>query len=396
VVRLLPLDRAMNVRLLTIFAASALFAADVERLAVVQKGHQDFERVFSTSTPSLADAQACVRSAAAVIPIATPEEAPRAHFELGWCALAAGTPQQAAAEFDAGIAAWPLQFTKKRPPEPMPSVFPVMAGVARLNGGATEAKALAPGHVCPPALMPANRCEDILNIGREWQGYLDLRRDDIDAAAKDFPRSAWTDYAAGKQLFRDRKFTDAVAAYKRAIDAWKPNPIAPKLDLSAANADLGGAQLLAGDVPGALASLNQALKIDPANAHALFLRGRTHDAAGQTDAAVADYNLASRSALAKGGDASFGESDFYRAISYYRRKQFSQAEDEFDNALNADIAESLRADAVAWRRLSAVASGSCEVARKDLEAALAPVSPFFPKEEARAAITRCTETALRR
>jgi tetratricopeptide (TPR) repeat protein len=396
VVRLLPRYRVMNVRLLTIFAASALFAADVERLAVVQKGQQDFERVFSGATPSLGDAQACVRSAASVIPIATPEEAPRAHFELGWCALAAGTPAQAVAEFDAAIAAWPLQFNKKRPPEPMPSVFPVMAAVARLNGGATEAKDLAPGHICPPSLMPTNRCEEILNIGREWQGYLDLKRNDVDAAARDFPRSAWTDYVAAKQLFRERKYLEAVAAYKRAVDNWKPNPIAPKLDLSAANAELGGAQLLAGDIPGALASLNQALKIDPANARALFLRGRVHDAAAQTDAAIADYNLASRSALAKEGDEAFGESHLYRGISYYRRKEFTQAEDEFDNALNADISETLRADAVAWRRLSAVASGSCEVARKDLEAALAPTSPFFPKEEARAAIARCTDTALRR
>src|SRR4051812_10737490 len=130
VVRLLPRYRVMNVRLLTIFAASALFAADVERLAVVQKGQQDFDRVFSAAAPSLGDAQACVRSVASVIPIATPEEAPRFHFELGWCALAAGTPQQAVAEFDAAVAAWPLQFNKKHPPEPMPSVFPVMAAVA--------------------------------------------------------------------------------------------------------------------------------------------------------------------------------------------------------------------------------------------------------------------------
>jgi tetratricopeptide (TPR) repeat protein len=396
VVWLLPRFRVMNVRLLTIFAATALFAADVERLAVVQKGQQDFERVFSTPAPALGHAQACVRSVASVIPIATPEEAPRFHFELGWCALAAGVPQQAVAEFDAAIAAWPLQFDKKRPPEPMPSVFPVMAAIARLNGGATEVKGLASGHVCPASLMPANRCEDILNRGREWQGFLDLRRNDIDAASRDFPPSAWTDYVAAKQLFRDRKYAESAAAYKRAIDAWKPNPIAPKLDLSAANAELGGAQLLAGDTAGALASLNQAVKIDPANARAYFLRARVHDTAGQTDAAIADYNLAARSALAKGGDESFGESNLYRGISLYRRKDYAQAEDEFANALNGDISAALRPDAVGWRRLAAVAAGSCEVARKDLEASLPAASPFFPREEARAAIARCADTAARR
>lgn len=396
----------MNVRVLTFLTATALFAADEQRLALTLTAQHDYERVFLSAAPQLGEVQGCIRSVAALIPIATPEEAPLFHFEKGWCTLAEASIthdsnlyQQAASEFDAAAAAWPLQFNKKHPPQPMPSVFPVMSAVARLNGGATETKDLAAAvatHSCPVSVVPAARCDAILNLGREWLGFLDLRRNDIDAAARDFPKSPWTDFVAAKQLFRDRKYPGAAAAYRQAIDAWKAAQFAPRMDLSAANAELGGAQLLAGDTAGAVASLNQALRIDPANAPALFLRGRARDAAGQAVAAIADYNLAARSALARGGDESFGESHLYRGISLFRRKDYQQAENEFENALNSGISESLRADAVAWRRLAAVASGSCEVARRDLDAAIPAASPFFPREEARAAEVRCADTALRR
>jgi hypothetical protein len=65
--------------------------------------------------------------------------------------------------------------------------------------------------------------------------------------------------------------------------------------------------------------------------------------------------------------------------------------------LNFEISPAMRADAVAWRRLSAVAGGSCEVGRRYLEEAMPAVSPFFPREEARATINSCgvTNTAQR-
>lgn len=415
----MPYLSVMDVRVLTFLTASALFAADDQRAALALKAQMAYERVFLNPAPSLNDANACEQSVAAMTPVATPEEAPVFHFQKGWCALAgaattheAAAFQQAAAEFDQAAAAWPARnasLVKKHvAAEPAPSVFPALAAIARLNAGAAEAKdlpAAVAAHSCPASVVPAARCEDILTTARDWLGWLELRRDAVYEAAHDFPPSAtaWTNWVAGKQAFTDRKYTDAVADFRRAVDAWdaasrnNPRPLldrlGPQMDLSVANAELGGAQFLAGDAQGAIATLNQALRIDPANARALYYRARAHDAAGQKDAAIADYNLAARSALAKKGDESFGESHLYRGISLFRRKEYQQAEDEFTNALNFNIPEALRADAIAWRRLSAVAGGSCEVGPRYLEDAMPAASPFFPREEARATIWACTNTA---
>jgi tetratricopeptide (TPR) repeat protein len=408
----------MDVRVLTFLTASALFAADEQRAALALRAQTDYERVFLTGAPQLRDTNACVQSVAAMLPVATPEELPLYQFQKGWCTLAGATItheaasfQQAAADFDQAAASWPARNTfaaKKRPPEPQPSAFPVLAAIARLNAGAAEAKDLAAAvatHACPISVMPAERCEAVLQTGRQWLGALALRRNDIYAAAREFPpnATAWTAWVAGKRAVEDRKYADAVASYRVAVSAWDAQShnsalpllerVAPPMDLSAANAELGSTQLLAGDTKGAIATLNQALHLDPANAKALYYRALAHDAAGEKDAAIADYNLAARSALAKGGDESFGESHLYRGISLYRRKDYQQAEDEFTNALNFNIPESLRADAVAWRRLSAVASGSCEAARRDLEAAMPAASRFFPREEARSTISTCANTA---
>jgi tetratricopeptide (TPR) repeat protein len=417
VVRLLPHFMAMRVGLLTFFAASALFAADEQQLALALKAQTDFDRVFLSAAPQLRDTNLCVQTQASMLPVAPAEELPLVHFRKGWCTLAgasitreAGAFQQAASEFDQAAAAWGgrnMALAKKRPAEPLPSMFPVLAAVARLNAGAAEVKDLAPAvtaHACPVSAVPVERCEAVLQLGKEWLGWLDLKRDDLDAAAREFPQAAtaWTNWVAGKQAFRDRKYTEAATAYRRAVEAWDAqshttNPpllerLAPRIDLSSANAELGGAQLLAGDAAGAIVTLNQAIRQDTANARALFLRARAKDVAGQTEAAIADYNLAARNALAKAGDQGSGDAHVYRGISLYRRKEYEKAEDEFTNALNFEIEPAVRADAVAWRRLAAVASGSCESGRKYLEEALPKASPFFPRDEARTLIAACTAT----
>ena len=128
---------------------------------------------------------------------------------------------------------------------------------------------------------------------------------------------------------------------------------------------------------------------------ALFLRGRAKELGGQGDAALADYNLASRTALATAKDLASGEAHLYRGIALYRSKDFPHAEDEFSSALNFEIAPPLRADATAWRRLAAVAGGSCASASAFLDGSLAKVSPFFPKNEARALAAGCGGTAQR-
>lgn len=411
----------MNVGILTLLTATVIFAADEQYLALVQRAQTDFDRVALAPSPQLHDTNVCIQSQAAMIPVATPEEAPIFHFRKGYCTLAASTITketngylQAAWAFDQAVAAWTgrnAMLTKKRPPEPLPSVLPVLASIARLKAGKGDAKAIESAvnsPVCNEAITTQQTCESVLLAGREWIGWSSLLRDDIFTAARQFPSTStgWTNWVAAKRAFEDRKFADAAAAYRRAIDAWEARAkssstpfrerLGPPLDLSVAYSELGGAQLLAGDAPGALASLNLAVKHDSTNARALYLRGRSRDAAGQGEAAIGDYSLAARNALAKAGEGTSGEAHVYRGISFYRRKDFARAEEEFNNALNFEITPSMRADAVAWRRLSAVASGSCEVGRKYLEEAMPAASPFFPRDEARATISSCTATAAQR
>jgi tetratricopeptide (TPR) repeat protein len=406
----------MNVALLTLLSATALFAADEARLALLLRAQTDFGRVISAPAPTLHDTNICIQTQAALIPVATAEEAPIFQFRKGYCTLAASAitkePNgflQAAFAFEQAIAAWPARsvfLIKKTPAEPLPSVLPVLASIARLSAGRGDAKPIADAmrtRVCNDALTTPQMCESILQAGREWLGWTALQRDDVDTAAREFPATstAWTSWVAAKRSFRYNLYAEAVTDYRRAVDAWEAQfrasrplreRLGPPVDLSGAYAELGGAQLLARDASGALTSLNQAVRHNSANARALFLRARARDAAGQPDAAIADYSLAARNALAKANDGAPGEAHIYRGISFYRRKDFARAEDEFINALNFEIAPAMRADAVAWRRLAAVASGSCEVGRKYLEEAMPTASPFFPRDEARATMAACSSS----
>jgi Tfp pilus assembly protein PilF len=165
--------------------------------------------------------------------------------------------------------------------------------------------------------------------------------------------------------------------------------LAPQPDLGRALTELGGAQLLAGDSAGAILTLDAAIKADPSRARAFFLRARAREVSGQTEASVQDYSLASRTAFAAAKDLSSGEAHLYRGISLYRHKDYDRAEDEFSSALNFSIPADLRPDAVAWRHLAAVASGACAASRAKLAEALTAVSPYFPKNEAAAALSAC-------
>jgi hypothetical protein len=107
------------------------------------------------------------------------------------------------------------------------------------------------------------------------------------------------------------------------------------------------------------------------------------------DEALADYNLASRTAFAAARDLASGEAHLYRGIVLYRRQDFAGAEEEFSSALNFEMTGALRPDARAWRHLAAMAAGSCGLARQSLNLALAAVSPFFPQAEARALASAC-------
>jgi hypothetical protein len=80
---------------------------------------------------------------------------------------------------------------------------------------------------------------------------------------------------------------------------------------------------------------------------------------------------------------------------FYRRQDFAHAEEEFSSALNFEMTAALRPDARAWRHLAGVAGGSCGAARDSLSHALAAVSPFFPRDEARSRASACDAAAIR-
>jgi hypothetical protein len=58
--------------------------------------------------------------------------------------------------------------------------------------------------------------------------------------------------------------------------------------------------------------------------------------------------------------------------------------------LNAGIPADMRADAVAWRHMAAVAGGACSESLRLLGESLAAVSPYFPKTDARSAMASCS------
>ncbi|HEY2016431.1 MAG TPA: tetratricopeptide repeat protein [Bryobacteraceae bacterium] len=421
----------MRICVIAVFASSFLLAADDPQLALILKAQSEFERVELAPVPELRDTISCTQTQAAVLPLAPPEEQSMVRYRKGFCTLAgavithnASEFTQAAAEFDKAIEAWPARSQgrgKKLPPEPVPPVLRTLGAVGRLQA-ASSSMAAGPApegldavleqsgkdllssteQPCAANVMQAARCTAFQETGRQWLGWLALRRNDLTEAARDFTGSAgsgWSEWVAGRRAFQDGNYKEAASQYRQAVNLARRGPaeslvgrLAPTPNVPAELIELGGAQLLAGDSNGAIATLDEAVKASPSNARALFLRARAKETAGQAEAALADYNLASRAAFAGAKDLASGEAHLYRGILLFRRKDYPHAEDEFASALNFEIPGGLRADAVAWRHLAAVATGSCDASRQYLERSLSAASPYFPKAEARTLISACPAT----
>lgn len=409
----------MRVWALTLWVTATLWCADPRQLALALKAQTDFERVSLSARPTLADAETCMQSEAAALAVSPAEELAVLHFRKGYCAVAGAVVTRnheeflaAANEFDQAIAAWPARvgkLSKNAPPEPVSSGLRTLAATARLQLGASDsigksrqelAEAVNTLACNSHLVMPAEFCARVVQTGREWLGWMALGDGQLDEAARLFAASVdsgWGQWVEGRRGFEAKSYASAVTNYTRAIEIWKdvwlepsllralgPRPVVP-----VALTDLGAAQLLAGDRASAIRTLDAAIKSDAGQARAFFLRARAKELAGQSDAALADYNLASRTAFAAAQDLASGEAHLYRGILLYRRKDFPRAEDEFASALNFEIAPALRADATAWRHLAAVAGGSCGPARDFLDSSMAKVSPFFPKDEARSLAAAC-------
>jgi len=403
----------------------ALFAADEQQLALALRAQTDFDRAALAAIPHVPDTARCIQSQAALLSVAHPNELALIHYRKGFCTLAGATVTNSAAEFsdaaaelDKAIEEWPertLSNAKNSPPpEPVSSGLRVLSAVARLKANldpATEDKArqeigaaVLPA-ACSSNIMSASYCQGLVQLGRDWLGWMAFQRDDLYDAARDFaavPELPWAEWIAGRQAFVDRHYADAAAHYRRAIDTWGAperdqsssirERLEPSADIPPALTELGGALLLSGDLSNATMTLDAALKADPSLARAAYLRARADELAGKTEQALASYNLASRTAFANARDLASGEAHLYRGILMYRRKDYAHAENEFASALNFDIPSAMRPDAVAWRHMAAVAGGSCSTSRHYLEESLALVSPYFPNAEARTVAAACPLT----
>lgn len=399
--------------------APATFATDTQRLALSLQAQTDFDRVQRASAAELTDTTRCEQSLAAWLPVAPRTEIAAAHFRMGYCELAGATITHRPEDFLRAAAEF--RKTVEAPVEPAPdsrnhirpttvsSALVILETVAHLEaapGANLEqarqqlATAVDPP-VCAGSFLPFNHCRILLKTGAAWLGWIDLQQEDPDRAAQDLasqPNSAWAHWAAGEQAFRDRRFADAAARYREAIEKWQQAEamprsldarLEPQPDWAGVLADWGGSQLLSGDAPGAISTLNAAVKSNPQRGWALYLRALAEDHEGDAQAALADYSLASRTAMAGAQDLASGEAHLYRGIMLFRRKDFAHAENEFASALNFEIPAALRPDAVAWRHMAAVAGGSCSASSRPLEDSLGAVSPYFPKQEARTLASSC-------
>jgi len=414
----------MCFRALLFLLIPALYGADDQQLALVLRAQTDFDRAALAAVPQLPDTARCIQSQAALLSVARPSELSLIHYRKGFCTLAGATVtnsaaefRDAAGEFDKAIETWPertLGGPKNSGAEPVSSGLRVLAAVARLqadrdpdtlNKERHEIEATVEPAVCGSNIMSATYCQGLVQTGRDWLGWMAFQRDDLYEAAHDFaavPEMPWAQWVAGHQAFADRKYGEAAAHDRRAVDAWitaerghaasMRERLEPPVNVPEALTDLGGAQLLSGDLAGATASLDAALKDNPMLARAAYLRACVEETSGNAAPALADYNLAARTAFANAQELASGEAHLYRGILMYRRKDYAHAENEFASALNFDIPPALKPDAVAWRHLAAVEGGTCGSERQYLEESLAAVSPYFPKQEARAAAGTCPLT----
>jgi tetratricopeptide (TPR) repeat protein len=411
---------------LAVISACGLRASDERELALIVRAQSDFDRVELSGQQRIQETNACVQSQVAAISVASRAELSSLYFRKGYCELIgatldhrAGDFQQAAGSFEKSIEAWPDALgrnLKNSYPPPVPSGLRILAAISPLLGSsetpealASAAKQISPAvenPACLSSVMRLNLCQSLLQVGREWLGWISLQRGDFIEASRDLsavPESAWSQWGAGQHAFHDRDYLQASMRYKQAVDLWaraRPGETAniverlsPQPELSLVWMQLGKAQFLAGDPKAAIASLDNAIKANPSLSSAIYYRARAEESQTQTESALADYALASRTAFANAEDLKSGEAHLYRGILFFRRRDYAHAEDEFASALNFGISPDLLADAEAWRHMAAVAGGSCGASRSLLEESLTRVSPVFPKQEARSVAAACPLSA---
>jgi tetratricopeptide (TPR) repeat protein len=386
-------------------------AAAQEELALVMRAVSDYERVNLSSRPELKDAIACVQSQAALLPAVRPDQQYLAHFRRGICELVAARLRDsrseyldAASDFEQAIAKWPAATPSG---DVVTASVRVALTLARLWASGSEAdlanvardlEAVEKRTHCPGTLlMTSSECERYVGLARQWLGWIRFQQGRLHDAADlfaPFPSSHWRQRAAGLRALEGRLYAEAARWLEQAMaasgGAGVLGVLAPAPDKARTVYELALARYLAGDASAALKAAEAAVKDNPKNAQALFLRGRAHESLGNAKQALADYELASRTAFAN-VDVQYesGHAHYYRGVALFRRKDFGRAESAFTSALNFEPAEASKPDVTAWRHMAAVAQGSCQGSANELADAIGRTSPLFPSNEARELLRGC-------
>ena len=414
------INRLMCLRILILLSGCVLFAADRPQAELELRAQADFDRVVWSIPTQIPDVDHCIQSQVAAISVSSPAGLASLYFREGFCRLAQATITRQPASFQEAAAAlkksvdwWPEavgRLPKNYDVPTVPSGARVLAAIARLQtqpDAATVDQAkleIAAGienPACISTIVPANLCQAILSVGREWLGWAALQHDDLFEASRHFsdrPDRGWWLWTAGLTASGKGNEPEARGRFRQALDAWTRAQneqvsmvarLAPKPDMPRVLLRLGSSEILTGAPAAAVATLDAAVKADPNLVRAIFLRARAEELSGKSEQALADYSLASRTAFANANDLASGEAHLYRGIQFYRRKDYSHAEDEFSSALNFAIPPDLVHDAEAWRHMAALAGGACGESRVLLEDLLTRCSPYFPKPEARALASAC-------
>lgn len=388
-------------------------------LAVLSRAVSDYERVDLSSRPNLKDAIACIQSQAALLPASRPDQQYLAHFRKGVCELVAGRLRSgentkelkdAVGDFQQAISKWPAVATGTT--EVVTGALRTALTVARLHASgeqadfesaATDFEAILARPSCPGTLlMSMSACERYVDLGRLWLGWIRYRQgrlSDAERLLERSPNSVWYHRVVALRAFEAERYPDAVWWFEKAVADPAPagvlGVLAPAVDTQVLQFDLGRSRLYAGKTAEAMAPLNAAIKTNPQNAQALFLRGRAREMLGEPREAQTDFELASRTAFANVNvPFESGYAHYYRGVSLFRRKDFQRAENEFSSALNFEIAETAKADVQGWRSMAAVAGGACEASSGALREAIPRTSPVFPKLEATQLLDSCPPRAI--
>ena len=383
-------------------------------LGLLSRAAYEFGRVHGAPRPELKNAIGCVQSQAALLPVAGPEEQHAVHFRKGLCELVAGRLRGSEKENRDAVA--DLQQTIAKWPATSPGLsggVRVALAVARLQVEGEEAtvleniaRDLQAVIVRPQCLgsvpMSITECERYVDLGRVWLGWIRFRQGRLtesEEMLQRVPMTWWSQRVAGRNALGRRRYSEAVWRFERALAAPAPGGIPgalmPRADSPRMLYEFAEARAFAGNPAAALDTVNEAIKADPKNAQALFLRARLREMSGLSKESQADYELASRTAFAN-VDTPFeaGYAHYYRGVSLFRRRDFARAENEFASALNFEIAEDAKPDVNAWRSMAVLAGGACGSSAVQLRAALSGTSPLFPTVEAEQLLAGCGPRAL--